>query len=391
MEQIWVEKQRARANEQKLAEDMKKRMYAEQVAATRNRIESARAGGVPSLKSSYNDEPGDLVPTSAPSQTFERNKPPPTRRYSRPTPPLVSPRREASEPNLPTVARTYSTFPPPSPSLHDSSNSPGSSRPQSLSTPPTPNSLITPSTPGLGFASSDDVRSAVAASMNRKKRSSYAAHSNSSGSLFGDRSASYPMWTNGAHSPNSMVLSPVPMVPMPAMMPMGYVMMDMPLLPPAPPFMMQQYSRQSSSQGSGSGSSRGRLSRDSSHERMSGGGGQRSSQSNHDHGHPRSTSFPEQLNSRRPSSSYVPSQESRRASIPMSPQQREKPRESISHQRPQHVSSQSQRSRTPLQQQSPWTGLPTQSGKLPNGMAKSRSPPPHSTLRSSSTRKHVMS
>lgn len=383
---------RVRESEQKLAEDMKKRMYAEQVAAARNRIESARAGGIPSLKSSYNNEPGGLVPTSAPSQTSERNKPPPTRRYSRqhePIPPLVPPRREASEPNLPTVARTYPTFPPPPPSSHhDSSNSPGSSRPTSLSTPPTPNSLITPSTP---VPSSDDVRSAVA-SMSRKKRTSYAAQSNSSGSLFGDRSASYPMWTTGDRSLNNVMLSPVPMMSMPAMMPVGYVMMDMPLLPPAPPFMMQQYSRQSSSQGSGSGSSRGYLSRESSQERAS--GGQRGSQSSHDHGHPRSASFPDELNSRRSSSSHVPPQhsiESRRASIPMSPQQREKPRQSTSQQRSQHAQHTSLRSRPPLQQQSPWTGLPTQSGRLPNGMAQSRSPPSHSTVRSSSTRKHLVS
>lgn len=384
------EKERkVRESEQKHIEGMKKRMYAEQVAAARNRIESARAGGVPSLKSSYNDEPGGLVPSSTSSQTSERNKPPPIRRYSRqhePTPPLVPPRREASEPNLPTVARTYPT--PPRSSYHDSSNSPGSSRPPSLSTPPTPNSLtslITPSTPSPPFASSDDVR------LNQKNRSSYAAHSNSSGSLFGDLSASYPMWTANGHSLDSVVFRPVPMIPVPAMMPVGYVMMDMPLLPPTPPFMMQQYSRQSSSQGSGSGSSRGNLSRESSQERVSGGGGQRDSQSSHNHSHPRSASFPEPPSSRRYQSSssfksHVPSTEPRRSSMP---QQREKSRQPTSQQRPQHTPHQSPRPRPPLQQPSPWTGLPTQSGKLPNGVAQSRSP--HSTLRSSSSRKHLVS
>ncbi|RDB22841.1 hypothetical protein Hypma_010088 [Hypsizygus marmoreus] len=426
----WEAERRAWEKEKKAMEEEKRqRKYQEEVIASRLRRESQRVGGVPSLTASGNNlnglmggAPGGPFPTSASSSASERNKPPAARRDSRAvfgdySPPLPLPRREGSDPNLPTITKTgpnNTTIPTTRISPQGSSESPGSSRPPSVKGTPTSQAappLPTTRSPSVYSShdhgsSSEDVRAAVAAAARRTKRNSVAAsmsHNNSSGSLSGDR-GSYPMWTGSNQSLHNMV-PPVPMLPMQTMMPMPpFVMMDMPLLPPTPPFMLQQYARQqhgSPTSGSPSGS-RGRLtnSQNSSRERVSvaNGGGEGSGSSNgrgssSRSGHPsRSASFPDRPEYRQTSSSPArhggPSSshggDPRRSSMPVSPQQsyqQQRPRQLSHHeQRPQlppHSNSQSlstmprgSSSQKHLQPPpSPWTGLPTQNGKLPNANA----------------------
>ncbi|KAG6857092.1 hypothetical protein H0H87_009653 [Tephrocybe sp. NHM501043] len=255
-----------------------------------------------------------------------------------------------------------------------------------------------------------------------------ASRNNSNTSLSGERATSYPVWSGSNHSLNNMV-PPVPMIPMQMqMLPMPqFVMMDMPLLPPTPPFMMQQYPRQHGSPGSsgsgGSGSPKGRLggspsssrerlgSQNSSRERVNviggaviGGAGRSGSgeRSNNESGGPpsRSASIPRPEAPRHaPSSPSLgssssspygqhyghtqhassPGPSSRRASMPVSPPQfystQTHPRQVSHDKRPQpptHAHSQPAvmqhaLSGQHLQPPSPWTGVPTKSGKLPNG------------------------
>ncbi|KAG6873761.1 hypothetical protein C0995_011580 [Termitomyces sp. Mi166 len=439
----WERERRAWEKEKRtMEEERQQRKYAEEVAAARLRRETQRAGGVPSLKASGSDAflgpntSAGYFPASASSLTSERNKPPTARSYFRSYDdggaPAYLPRREASESDLP--AR-LSTNPPasfhitPSPRGSFRSNSPSSS-PPSIERPPSPDgsSPLTRS-PSVHssqevLSSPEDVKAAVAAAANRAKRHSFAAsissRNNSNLSLSSDR-ASYPMWAGSNHSLNN-VIPPVPMIPPMQMMPMpAYAMMDMPLLPPTPPFMMQHYPRHHGSPGSpgsGSGSPKGRLggSSNSSREKLAsqnpsregahviGGAGRSGSvergyvgerSSSEGRSYPsRSASFPRPEAPRHTSSSPVQGSKSgsphrvhhghapyssptgpssRRTSMPVSHQHFHSPQQCISHDlRPQvstHTHSQPvlTTSAQNLQQPSPWTGLPTQSGKLPNG------------------------
>ncbi|GLB33897.1 hypothetical protein LshimejAT787_0107810 [Lyophyllum shimeji] len=413
----WEEEKRAMEEERRL------RKYAEEVAAARLRRESQRAGGVPALQGTENNgflgnggSAAGFFPSSVSSSASERNKAA-AHRQSRAMyqdAPALGPRREASEPNLPTITRTGPSTPAvPITYSHSSSHShsPGSSCPPSVrGTPPSVESSL--SLPGAHSpamyssqeepSSSEDVKAAVAAAAMRAKRNSFAStmsRNNSSGSLGG----SYPAWTGSNHSLNMMVtpVPPVPVMPMQMqMMPVpAFVMMDTPLLPPTPPFMMQRYPRQSGSArstGSGAASFKGRLpsSQNSSREKVNVVNGMRPSGAVSPSGHPpRSASFPRP--EYRPSSSSTPtspqkssqhghgstSGEPRRASMPAtSPggQQHHsgRPRQH-SDQRPPHPQhSHSQPSSMPrvtssqhLQLPSPWTGIPTQSGALPNAHA----------------------
>ncbi|KAG5639283.1 hypothetical protein H0H81_004944 [Sphagnurus paluster] len=396
----WEKERRA------MDEQRRKRKYAEEVAAARLRRESARTGGVPSLKAAENTAHAFLAtptgahfPTSASSSTSERNKPPHSRRHSRPTLDdgvslITLPRREASDPNLPTITRTG-----PHPNFLPGSHSPGSSQ----DTPPSgEGSSPLPGTrsPSVYSSSSDDVRAAVAAAAIRTKRNSFAAsvaHNNSTGSLVGDRATSYPMWGGSSHSLNSLV--PVmPMMPVPMqMMPMPpFVMMDMPLLPPTPPFMMHQYPRSQGSpvsSGSGTGSSKGRRSgsQNSSRERVNLESSREQTGSGNSSGSvPRSASFPRP--EYRHSSSSPASQhrqetsggDPRRSSLPVSAPKEQgdsssRPRQHSHHDlrpsAPRHSHSQPaslSRGSASLYPPSPWTGIPTQSGGLPNANAPPR-------------------
>ncbi|KAG6866442.1 hypothetical protein C0991_003960 [Blastosporella zonata] len=427
----WEKEKRA------MEEERRQRKYAEEVVAARLRRESQRAGGVPSLKSSESNTflgstaGAGYFSASASSSTSERNKPPIARRHSRPVyddsgAPVYLPRREASEPNLPTRTSMNSpaSFPiTPSPRGSLASHSPNSSRPPSVNKDPGESSSPLPGTRSPSVyssqevsSSSEDVKAAVAAAAKRAKRSSLAAsisaasRNNSSTSLLGDRAISYPVWTGSNHSLNNMV-PPVPMIPMQLqMMPMpAYAMMDMPLLPPTPPFMLQQYTRPHGSPGSsgsgGGGSPKGRLggspnssrehlgSQNSSRERVNviGGSGRSGSgerSSSESRGPPPRSASPRHAPispaGSGPGSTFVqpyqrtssPAQSSRRASMPVPPPQsyspQKRPRQSSYDTRPTHSHSQPammppDQSAQHLQPPSPWTGVPTQSGKLPNG------------------------
>ncbi|KAG6890551.1 hypothetical protein C0992_000811 [Termitomyces sp. T32_za158] len=295
----WERERRAWEKEKRVMEDERRqRKYAEEVTATRFRRESQRAGGVPALKASESNaflgpNPGAGFPASAPSSTSERNRPSPAHRYSRfayneSGAPTCSPRREASEPNLPIRIDTNPapSLPiTPSPRSHSPSSSPASvaiERPlspdRSSPLPGTrPSSINSQELP----LTLENIKASAAATANQDKRHSFVApiptsRNNSKISLSGDRATSYPVWTGSNHSLNNM-LAPVPMIH-PLQMPMmpvpAYAMMDMPLLPPAPPFMMQHYPRHNGSPrspGSGGGSPKGRLrgsSTSSSRERL---------------------------------------------------------------------------------------------------------------------------
>jgi hypothetical protein len=397
----WERERRAWEREKKaIEEERRQRKYAEEVAATRFRRESQRAGGVPSSNNgSGGGGGGGYFPTSPSSTSLrdsERNKPPTlreSRRHSRPvydaalSSPLVPPpipRREMSEPNLPTITHTNASIPRSSP-YSTSSPSPGSSRPPSIGggqSTPSPiasgsgSGTRPPSVYSSQEVSSEDVRHqrasvAAASILSGKKRNSIAA-SSSSHRINDSRATSYPMWSGSNPS-----LAMVP--PMPTMIP-AFVMMDMPLLPPTPPFMLHQYPRQ---QGQGSpapsnSSSRGRLSSsvNSSRERVDA-----LQQSQHP---PRSASFPNRPeyrqsasspakagpSSHRPTHERRASGDSRRASMPVPPspsQHHQRPRQ-YSDRPPQSSSMSRGSSQQHLQLPSPWTGLPTQSGKLPAGM-----------------------
>ncbi|KAG6829603.1 hypothetical protein H0H92_004072 [Tricholoma furcatifolium] len=433
----WEKEKRA------MEEERRQRKYAEEVTAARLRRENQRAGGVPSLKSQEGSaflvpsSGAGYFPASASSTTSERNKRPPSRTYSRPAhddggSPVYLPRREASDPNLPIRINTNPSPSGPTPSPHGSHNSqsPGSSRPPSVNrdTPPSAESSspLPTRSPSVYSShevasSSEDVKAAIYAASSRAKRNSLASSRNGSNTSLGfgsDRAISYPVWTGSSHSLNNMV-PPVPMIPTHAqMMPMpAYAMMDMPLLPPTPPFMMQQYPRQNSPSGSKSrqsgsqNSSRERLSLNSSKERVNviGGTGSRSgslerpgmSERTASEGRinsPRSSSFPRPEAPRHSPSSpaatsgsgssrphhvqhaSLPGPSSRRASMPVAPgqfynSQQQPPRQSKHDARPPPpVHAHSQPTIVPqslssqmLQPPSPWTGIPTQSGKLPNG------------------------
>ncbi|KAF9464465.1 hypothetical protein BDZ94DRAFT_497077 [Collybia nuda] len=405
----WEAERRAWEREKTaMEEERKQRKYAEEVVATRARRESQRAGGVPSLNSTSGGSGGGFFPTSPSSTSLhnsERNRPPTlreSRRHSRPVydttlptplaPPPI-PRREMSDPSLPA-----STSLPRSSPYSTSSPSPGSSRPPSIGGGPTTPS---PVASGSGtrppsvyssqeVSSSEDVRqhraSVAAASLLSGKKRHSITPSLSQHRTHDNRTTSYPVWSG---SNPSLVMVPS----MPAMMP-AFVMMDMPLLPPTPPFMMHQYPRQQS-QGSlapsnSNSSSRGRLSSsvNSSRERVN--------IQQHNQHPPRSASFPHRPEYRHATSSpgsmkgqgAVPgpsshrltherkgSEDSRRASMPVPPSpSHHHPRPRQYSDRPPQPSSMSRGSS--LQQlphlPSPWTGLPTGTGKLPAAIPTSK-------------------
>ncbi len=184
------------------------------------------------------------------------------------------------------------------------------------------------------------------------------------------RNPTYPMWPNTFLAVPSMPAMPPYRLPMDPSL-----SMDMPLLPPAPPFMMQQYPRRSSRQSSpghsNSSSSPVGTSINSSSERddQSRRIGSSSSPSP-------SSSWSSGFFAASPSGrhSIIPHQESRRASMPPQVPKGDRPEATpVS-----LASSRSARGRLQAlsQQQvqlpSPWTALPTQSGRLPMSMPLTR-------------------
>ncbi|KJA30194.1 hypothetical protein HYPSUDRAFT_196448 [Hypholoma sublateritium FD-334 SS-4] len=248
-----TERERQRLALEKERKDKEKAHYAEQILATRARREQSRAGGgTPSSTASSSL----LVPSSSSLslRDAERNNPPPSesRRYSRvnhDAPPSISiPRREASDQVISNKR------------LSDSS-SPDSSRPPSLAySPGSPaqGHSRPPSTYSAHTSSSEDVRH-----QSGSKRNSLAPSATSAPYARPPIIANYTSWSGS--NPN---LQYIPAVP-----PFPDFITDMPLLPPAAPFMKHarprstSSSRKDSSPGPSTSSSR-RGSMNSSTERV---------------------------------------------------------------------------------------------------------------------------
>ncbi|KAJ7713758.1 hypothetical protein DFH07DRAFT_863736 [Mycena maculata] len=220
----WEEEKRAWENEKRaMEEERKQRLYAEEVAAARLRREQQRAGGGYGA-SNTGVLPGVLAASSSTASLRDERNKLNSAQHSRPFHDQGGPRRQASESAVPLHAN--------SPSSSPHTSSPGSSRPPSVAGPPQSGTMGRSSSrpPSVHTSSSEDTRQPNPKSASAGKRNSMAA--SSSGNPMFDRSSTYAMWS--ASNP-SVLMPPVPPVPMYGM--------DMPLLPPTPPFMLQQYPR----------------------------------------------------------------------------------------------------------------------------------------------------
>ncbi|THV08459.1 hypothetical protein K435DRAFT_11648 [Dendrothele bispora CBS 962.96] len=219
--QEWEKEKMAWEKEKRaVEEERKKRMYAEEFAASRQRAESSRMGmKFSSSSTSLRDPPERNVPSSS------------AKRYSRP---VYDPsRRQASEP-----------------AGSSNNSSPENSRPSSVANPnvqPPRTGSRPPSVYSSQTMSSEDIRHS------QQRRSGYAGSTSSSRHGM-DRSSTYSGSYFGWSSSNpNLMVPPIPQLPPFAM--------DMPLLPPTAPFMMNQYPRsRNSSPGSSPASSRHKLS-----------------------------------------------------------------------------------------------------------------------------------
>lgn len=238
LEEEALERDRLRVAKEREKRERERRLFAEEVAATRMRREFQRAGG---LSSQSNSSSSLLVPS--PSSTSikdsERNRPRDSRSYSSND---AHPRRDASDPGFITISTSRNH------NMYDSSS--GSSQPHSpaslsghkpRSRPPSTYSAHTQS-------SSDEARH----SGGSRRNSVVAAAPGSS-------SRAYQTWSGSSQSLHH--IPPVPQVP-------DYVN-DMPLLPPAAPFMKHSYSRQPASPGASDSSKSRRGTSNSSTQRAS--------------------------------------------------------------------------------------------------------------------------
>jgi len=332
--QEWEKEKMAWEKEKRaMEEERKKRMYAEEFAASRQRAETSRMGMKVSSSSTSLRDPPERNAASAS-----------VKRYSRPV--YDSSRRLASEP-----AGTSSA----------NSSSPENSRPPSISTPnlqPPRTNSRPPSVYSSQTISSEDVRQS-------QMRSHYAG-SNASSRHGMDRSSTYSGSYYGWSSSNTnLMIPPVPQLPPFAM--------EMPLLPPTAPFMMSQYPRsrsRNSSPGSSPASSRNRLSNGSA-EGVSQQPRPRNDSSPRNSTHGSTSSSPHrhsyQSHQRRASddNSRRVSSQSQTMRLPQSPSSPHLPHNSNTMPRgrpinPAHM----------LQQQlpTPWTAMPTAQGYIPTAM-----------------------
>ncbi|KAI0081747.1 hypothetical protein K474DRAFT_1656114 [Panus rudis PR-1116 ss-1] len=215
------EQERAQWDRERRAmeEERKKRMYAEELAAARKRRESTRFGSIPRVDS----ETPFAWDGSDRDRERERKEREYREVYARPAydASAPSPRRQGSEP---IVSRGRNESPSSSrPGTGSAAGSVrGSSRPPSMySTPP---------------SSAADLSSRERRDSKASRRDSFASVNDSSQRP--DRSSfpppSYPWMTSPAIPP----VPPLPMMPVPIVNPYA---MDMPLLPPTPPFVLQQF------------------------------------------------------------------------------------------------------------------------------------------------------
>lgn len=260
--------ERERAARQAAEEQRKKAAYAEELAEARRRQEMMRSGLVPKLGEGISWE-GDR----------DRDR---QRRGSETRPAYTRPRyesthsspppRQTSEPNIVSGGSSSGSR------LHlpYADSSPGSSRPPSVSSRP-PSMYSTPPS----SASATDVRTRRESKASRRSFISDGSYSPSPVFLQPGTPAGYP-WG---------VMPPVPAIPVNVpMMPVGMPMMpmpampyaDMPLLPPTPPFVLQQYGpRKPGSSSRSHSSSPTRGSSSDAQKRHSDGAGRMSPRSTH--------------------------------------------------------------------------------------------------------------
>ncbi|KAM6495808.1 hypothetical protein JOM56_008514 [Amanita muscaria] len=304
----------------------RQRLYQEEVNATRLRREMNRAGVPPS--GSMNS----LAPSSSTRHLREKD------RASRPREARYS--RSSSGHDILSLSRGESSSI--GTPAHSSS---GSSKAPSVTGQQTSTSNVRPA---LMHHSSEEISQSI--------RNSTIGQ----GSLrpSASRLSTYPMWPNGLFVP------PVSLVP-PYMMPIDpSLSMDMPLLPPVPPF-MQQYHRRSSRGSSNSSSSRAATSSNSSLERLDQLGRSLTPSSSSS----RSSGIALVPPAHRHSTSYA---ELRRASIP--PPTGKSETLSASHSQPSAMTKRRPRAASKQQPQppNPWTALPTKTGALPVAMPRTR-------------------
>jgi hypothetical protein len=336
LEEEALERDRLRLAKEREKRERERRLFAEELAATRMRREFQRAGG---LSSQSNSSSSLFVPS--PSSTSikdsERNRLRDSGSYSSKSTYGAHPRGEASDPGFITISTSRNH------NMYDSSSGssqPGHSpaslsghRPQSR--PPSTYSAHTQS-------SSDEARHSGGS-----RRNSVAAVAP------GSSSRAYQTWSGSSQSLHR--VPPVPQVP-------DYVN-DMPLLPPAAPFMKHGYSRQPVSPAPSDSSKSRRGTSNSSTQRAS------------------------QL-PRRQSASSAQSDHQPFASTPSSPRRSSQSKHGES--RPPDTSSGHNTSGRPqptpslsypqlphghqyIQPPNPWTALPSRTGQLPTMMPMSPS------------------
>lgn len=231
-----------------LEEERKQRLYAEEIAEARRRREGVRQGPIPKTHEGNVSWDGDR------EKERERRGSEARSAYTRPRyDDIYGTTRRQSEPAssvAPYSSNNGSRLNIPS------GSSPSSSRPPSIATGSVRDSSRPPSmysTPPSS-ASAVDVRTRYDTKSSR--RASFMSESNALAAqqmMMQQAMPAYPWGSPVPAMPMNMVPVPVPVPMMQMQMPMmPYV--DMPLLPPTPPFMMQQYGHRGSGQRSSSSS-----------------------------------------------------------------------------------------------------------------------------------------
>ncbi|KAI0661007.1 hypothetical protein C8Q70DRAFT_1052829 [Cubamyces menziesii] len=239
----WEREKRA------IEEERKKRLYAEELAAARSRRESQRFGSLGSvtgggLATGQWDRPERRQPERESPSTYARPVYDPVAAHPH------APARQGSDSSIARQSRVGSAS--------GSGSSPSGSRPSSVyGTANMQGSSRPSSVYGTPSSSQQDVRLRER-ERERERERRVSGTGSRRGSMISEGGGSYrhpepvpmppmpQMW--GMNMGMGMNMNVPPMVPMP--MPMYGVGMDMPLLPPSPPFMMQQYGYRPPSQNS---------------------------------------------------------------------------------------------------------------------------------------------
>lgn len=232
-----------------MEEERKQKLYAEEIAEARRRREGVRQGSVPKTSE------GNVAWNGDREKERERRGSEARSAFTRPKyDDLSTSTRRQSEPASPYAHSSSS----PRPNV-PAGSSPGSSRPPSI----TSASVRDSSRPPSMYSTPPSSASAVDVRPRHDAKSSRRASCMSEGSNLTAQHQQmmmqqamptvYPWGSPIPTMPMNMVPVPVPVQMMQMQMPM-MPYMDMPLLPPTPPFMMQQYGQRGSGQRSHSSS-----------------------------------------------------------------------------------------------------------------------------------------